>query len=198
MESYTVYFPLYDFEKARFETIDNKLLVFQEEDSVWKKDMPAELFNLVLKNLHAYYVINNGSQNSFLHAKELGLSVLKPLESAFAYDLREQWRFKDEVNLTKIEDLQMDLNLGGLDIVSLIVKGNNKEDSEVYPYLKDVFEKIMMEVDVGDLDIEMETLEVLPERMNENFQEIVYKNEQDEYEEKYIENESKNEIENEK
>ena len=90
------------------------------------------------------------------------------------------WKFKDFVEIKDIEDLTMNVNIGAIDIAQLIFKKNTKEESDVYPYLKDIYEKITMEVDVGDLDIEMETFEVESEDLEEKPQEEEKGNESEE------------------
>lgn len=153
-------------QAAEYEVIDNKLLVFKEDITSSKakkeKEIPAEIFNIDLKGISSSYSLNGDDPQNFLSVKNLVLCIKKPLESIFAFDFSEKWRFKDEVNVTNIEELHMNVNMGAIDIVLMIMKGNTKEESKVYPYLKDVFEKITMDLDVGDIDIEMETLEVDP------------------------------------
>lgn len=166
-------------QTAEYQIIDNKLLVFKKDITSSKstKNIPAEIFNIDLKGVTSFYSLNKNAPQSFLSVKNLVLCIKKPLESVFAFDSSERWRFKDEVNVNNIEELRMNVNMGAIDIVLMIMKGNTKEESKVYPYIKDVFEKITMELDVGDIEIEMETLEVHPTDFDE-----VYKIEEEEKE----------------
>ena len=84
------------------------------------------------------------------------------------------------VEIEDIEDLKMDLNMGAIDIALSIFKDNNREeDKEIYEFLKDVYEKIMMDLDIEEIDIEIETLEVQPGALKKESIIIVEKREEE-------------------
>jgi len=159
--------------------IDNKLLVF-EPDTINPQEVPVDIFEIELNDLDDYFNYSFIKKSPLLFAKKLKLIITKPIDALHAYDSNEKWRFKDMVEIEDIEDLKMDLNMGAIDIALSIFKDNNREeDKEIYEFLKDVYEKIMMELDIEEIDIEIETLEVQPGALKKESIIIVEKREEE-------------------
>lgn len=171
-DKYEAYFPSFIFSpQGIVQKIDNKLLIF-DPDPTNKQELPADIFDVELFDLEAYFHFNF-VDTKLLTAKRLKLTITKPIDAAHAFDNNERWRFKDLVEIEAIDGLNIDESMGAIDIALGIFKENNKEDSEIYPYLKDIYEKIMMELTIGEIDIEMETLEVNPDDMVEKKKETI-------------------------
>ena len=116
-----------------------------------------------MSDLVATYSIDSEEKKHLLAANKLNLNITKTLESSQAYDSSEKWKFKDFVDVTKIEDLNLNVNMGVIDLALGVFKQNTKEDSEVYHYIKEIYEKIQMNLNIGEINLEFETFEVDPD-----------------------------------
>lgn len=138
LDTYMAQFPDYDFNTCSFQNIDDKLLIFEKE-LVIDKEIPSEVFDFNINKLNVYYFFTYDEEKLFLSANQIDLQINKPLNSVVASDIIKKWKFKDLIKINNINSLSLNTNLGIIDLVLKIIKTNTKEDSEIYPYVKDVF-----------------------------------------------------------